>query len=402
MQQEDGWQGLGREWQLALGSWRSLEDNPLWLLHERMQTRSAARLRRRRRSALWIWSVVLLAFYSLIFCTIVLAGGGWPSLEEFTGMLVYGMLAPLLAVFLLYAIAQLALQGQAWLGRERGDARNLKAALLDPLLGLTQIDGRSVVVAALRSHAPLLLWACGSAATAATIIIVLAALDAGYWMAVMLAPLTLLGYLLPGLLGGLILLLLSFCLGLNSSSPSQRTALVVVFILHQLFGFGFSFAGLAMLEFAQSELIESLTGFLAAQLYIFAAAAAGYWLLRQLRTASTSWLLAVPMLWVLGFYMAVAMVAIYIAVTGSSWDPLDDAAGLGTLTLGMLSSWCSINLFAPGNLLLMASVDNHGSVTGQAFATTCYLLRLGLLFMLAGLAYRAALYCAVLRLNASE
>lgn len=396
------WQGLQREWELALAAWRALADNPLWILSERMREHSAPRAKRSRDTALAIWALVLLGLYGTILSGIVLTSG-WPDPDDLLRGAVFAVLCPLAFIYVLYATAQLALQGQAWLGRERGDARNVQAALLDPLLGLTLIGPREVVLAALRRLLPLVLTAAGVGALAATAVALTIASESNdFGLAVLVSPLTCAGLLIPGVLGGTLLLLLSVCLGLNSAAPLQRTAFVFLLTGHQLTGLWGGAGSLAVLGFAMADgPLLVLGGGLAAHLFLLTACWVGLRLVETTRWAGAGWLLATPVVWVLAVWVVSGMLMLYNSLAYSS-EPFW-AEPLMSFVFSLSGVWGSVNIFSPANFITAWSFGETGNGDDFILALpVLYLMRVGMLAVLCTIAYRAALYCAGLRLRATD
>jgi hypothetical protein len=394
------WQGLAREWQLAVAGWHALPDNPLWVLQQHIARHRGPRARRSLAAAAVVWGGVLLLFYGFLF-TVAVNVSGWPAPDEFAQMVVVAFLVPAAGLFVMYATARLSLQGQTWLGRERGDARNVQAAMLDQQLALTRIEARDVVLASLRSLAPLLLAASGAGAVAATLVLLAMTHDSGSFVAALLTlPLTLVGYFVPGALGGLVLLWLSICLGLNSVNAAQRTALVCVLLLHQFLGFSLSLSLLGVLDMGGGNELAAMGGPFLAHIYVLLSALAGLWVVERSR-AGTGWLLGVPVAWVGGFWLLAAVAGIYSSLGSFNWESGVLGEFAGALLMGMLSAWSAINLFSTTCLVTPYSFGDTGS-TGTLLLPLAYLLRLGLLVALVVLGYRAALYCAALRLRAME
>lgn len=404
VQPEGQWDGVSSEAAQAQRAWRAMEDNPLWILTERVRAHSEPRVRRSRNTALAIWALVLLGLYGTVFAGILLTRG-WPDPSDLAGKVIFAVVCPLAFVYLLYATSQLALNGQAWLGRERGDARNVQAALLDPLLGLTLLQPRDVIVAALRQHMRLILLAAGTGAAAAGSVALFAAgQDNNLPVALLMLPVTLAGYFIPGVLGGCLLLLLSISLGLNSATPLQRTALVFLFVGHQLvslFGGLVMVAGLGLASGNESMLM--LGGAIAAHIYLPLAAWAGLRLVLTVGRAGTGWLLAMPLIWVIGFWVLIGMLALYQSLYLPGSQPFY-IESMGSMALNLAAAWGAVNLFAPGNLATSLSFGSGDIWNSGALLLIplLYVLRLAMLLVLCGMAYRAALYCAELRLRAVD
>jgi hypothetical protein len=77
---------------------------------------------------------------------------------------------------------------------------------------------------------------------------------------------------------------------------------------------------------------------------------------------------------------------------------------LAVISFSLAGVWGSINLFSPSNMILPLSIgyDSLNDPGYLVVLSASYLLRLGFLFLMLCMTYRAALYCSELRLRASD
>jgi hypothetical protein len=398
------WEGLAREWQLLREAWQALPDNPLWILAQRMHAHALPRLAKRRRANLALAGLLVGGVYAIAIATIRGVSGQFEA-EAILMTTMIGFILPLGVLFLLGSVLNVSQRAQAWLGREREDAKHTALARLDPLLSLSLLTPRDLVSAALRELLPAALLATGVAAVVGYLMLLMSVYMDTRWSedptklltALGMAPVTFGSVALTGLAGGVILILLCFSLGLNSGSPLQRSALALMLAFHQLTGLWASFIYMGVPDIGNGLGIMVISVPFAV-VYLIGAVYFGVHVTTSIRGASAGWLLIVPMVAIFGFWIATGLAAVAsFAWTFGSLDPLNGIAA------ELSSLWFSVNLFVPGCLPAAACIgqgmDDRHMTLAMALNFIAVLTTLGCLVVLA---YRAALTCAAIRLRAME
>ena len=343
--------GLLNELEQFVAAWRGLPENALWILAARQAAvrRQRGQLQQRVGLAI-IGGVAVCAYIAACYIAFRLAGSFEPRVD--IQILVFGFIVPAGIIYLFLTLAQLAMQAQQWLAVERVDAKRLESGLYDPLVRLTLIGPSDVLVAALRELLPgVLRCAAVTSCTAAICALAMAMNDGEFGTALLLAPLTVACYFLVSVLGGVVLTLLLFSLGLNSRTAGQRSLPAMLVFLHQMGVFVIAFVPLASVA-ALGELrgLDALAAVMG-NLVLVGAFWLGSQMAIQVPRLGMTWLLSVP--FILSLFYGLLLVTSHVGFINSSEpDALRILDGIG---LHLLGAWANLSLFHPAAFFTLRS-----------------------------------------------